>query len=87
MLEDFRAAILRLFLIFLAVLDNLFTLLVRLVLIVVTVHTLALVFVNILYDMVNNVPLTSHLFRFDLGLLRISCPGPAWIPIGNYAEH
>ena len=67
--------------------EDLFTLLVRLVLIVVAIHALALVLVDVLDDVVDNVPFTGHLLRLDLRLRHVGGPGPVLVPVGDHTEH
>lgn len=85
--EDSRAAVLWLFLVFGAVLNHFFALLVGLVLVVVAVHTFALVLVDVLDDVVNDVPFACHLLRLDLSFLRISSPGPVLVPVWDHTKH
>ena len=87
LLKDFRAAVLRLLLVLCSVLVNFLTLFVGLVLIILSVHTLALVLVNVLDDVIDNVPLARHVLRLHLVLLCVcSGPGP-FAPIWNDSEH
>lgn len=87
MLEDLGAAVLGLLLVLGSVLDNFLTLLVGLVLVILSVHSLALILVDVLDDVVDNVPLPRHILRLHLVLLGI-CSGPGPLaPIRNDSKH
>ena len=70
-----------------AKLRHFLTLLVRLVLVVVAIHAFAFVLVDILDDVVNDMPLARHLLRLDLRLGHVGRPRPVLVPVWDHTEH
>ena len=70
-----------------AVLDDILALLIRLLIVVVSVKTLALILVDVLYDVVNDMPLTSQFLRFHLCFSAVCIPRPFMIPVRHDTKH